>query len=281
MRGPPAAPSASWRAWLTSEARNATVAEHFLLLGCQKMRAPPAARSAGWRTWLTSNIRDATVAEHGPISVCQTMRVPAAAPSASWRAWLTSEIQSALFAERMRVIQMLLANRGGFAQGTPPKSVLTCCPHHPGLVLQVSFWISWRRSKASNSRFVRDLTKQPAHGLGRSLPDWSQIERCGLTHMIHSGGKHPEHLSFTCVGGKTSPELHRETFERLDLFLEQNLRVFYVWEHEFTEWRKLAATGEAPPISRILRRHTKRSSKARRTAKKSAKTAAGAKRHAS
>ena len=49
------------------------------------------------------------------------------------------------------------------------------------------------------------------------------------------------HLSFTCVGGKTSPELHRETFERLDLFLEQNLRVFYVWEHEFTEWRKLAA----------------------------------------
>ncbi|CAJ1397788.1 unnamed protein product [Effrenium voratum] len=68
--------------------------------------------------------------------------------------------------------------------------------------------------------------------------------------------KHPEHLSFTCVGGKTSAELHRETFKRLDLFLEQNMRVFYVWEHEFTEWQKLAATGEAPPISRILRRHT-------------------------
>ncbi|CAJ1417178.1 unnamed protein product [Effrenium voratum] len=94
--------------------------------------------------------------------------------------------------------------------------------------------------------------------------------------------KHPQHLSFTCVGGKTSPELHCETFERLDLFLEQGLRVFYVWEHEFTEWQKLAATGEAPPISRILRRHTQRSSKARRTAKKSAKTAAAAaKRHAS
>ncbi|CAJ1417182.1 unnamed protein product [Effrenium voratum] len=82
------------------------------------------------------------------------------------------------------------------------------------------------------------------------------------------------HLSFTCVGGKTSPELHRETFERLDLFLEQGLCVFYVWEHEFTEWRKLAATGEAPPISRILRRHTQRSSKARRTTKKEGKKAA-------
>ncbi|CAJ1344027.1 unnamed protein product [Effrenium voratum] len=53
--------------------------------------------------------------------------------------------------------------------------------------------------------------------------------------------EHPQHLSFTCVGGKTSPQLHRETFERLDLFLQQNLRVFYVWEHEFTEWQKLAS----------------------------------------
>ena len=51
----------------------------------------------------------------------------------------------------------------------------------------------------------------------------------------------PRHLSFTCVGGKTSPELHRQTFERLDLFLAQGLRVFYVWEHDFVEWQKLAA----------------------------------------
>ncbi|CAJ1397793.1 unnamed protein product [Effrenium voratum] len=79
------------------------------------------------------------------------------------------------------------------------------------------------------------------------------------------------HRSAICVGGKTSPNLHCETFERLDLFLEQHLRVFYVWEHEFVEWQKLAAAGGAPPISRILRRHTKRSSRK--------KAAAGAKLH--
>ena len=102
---------------------------------------------------------------------------------------MTSKIQSALFAERMRVIQMLLANRGSFAQRTLPKSVHMCYPLRAGHVLQVSVWISWRRSKASNSRFVTGLTKKPAHGLGRSLPDWSQIERCGLTRMIRCGGR--------------------------------------------------------------------------------------------
>ncbi|CAJ1397785.1 unnamed protein product [Effrenium voratum] len=176
-----------------------------------------------------------------------------------------------------------------------------CAAHSAEVGAHVLSLPSWSRAasdcldKALTIGFVAGLTKKPAHGLGRSLPAWSQIERFGLMHMTRSGVR-----SWSFLGITTTASLRNirsisaslawaerrprssivETFERLDLFLEQNLRVFYVWEHEFTEWQKLAATGEAPPMSRILRRHTQRSWKARRTARKRGQKAAAAKRHA-
>ncbi|CAJ1374547.1 unnamed protein product, partial [Effrenium voratum] len=67
--------------------------------------------------------------------------------------------------------------------------------------------------------------------------------------------EHPRHSSFICVGSKPAPDAYRDTMERLDLFTGEGLRVFYIWEHEFVEWRKRAAAGEALPITSLLRRH--------------------------
>ncbi|CAJ1356648.1 unnamed protein product, partial [Effrenium voratum] len=53
---------------------------------------------------------------------------------------------------------------------------------------------------------------------------------------------HPQYGSFTCVGGRSASELYAETMARLDLFLAEGLHVFYIWEHDFKEWQKEAAS---------------------------------------
>ncbi|CAJ1342810.1 unnamed protein product [Effrenium voratum] len=53
--------------------------------------------------------------------------------------------------------------------------------------------------------------------------------------------EHPRHSSFICVGGKPAPDVYGDTMERLDLFTAEGLSVFYIWEHEFVEWRKRAS----------------------------------------
>ncbi|CAJ1441279.1 unnamed protein product, partial [Effrenium voratum] len=67
--------------------------------------------------------------------------------------------------------------------------------------------------------------------------------------------EHVQHGSFTCVGGRPASELHAETMARLDLFLAEGLKVFYIWEHEFKEWQKEVACGAVPSLAGRLHRH--------------------------
>ncbi|CAJ1436606.1 unnamed protein product, partial [Effrenium voratum] len=75
--------------------------------------------------------------------------------------------------------------------------------------------------------------------------------------------EHPQHGAYICVGSKPAPDVYRDTMERLDLFAAEGLRVFYIWEHEFVEWRKRAASGKAVPIASLLRRHQPKRASAR------------------
>ena len=61
------------------------------------------------------------------------------------------------------------------------------------------------------------------------------------------------HGSFTCVGGRPASELHAETMARLDLFLAEGLKVFYIWEHEFKEWQREATWPQVASGAREMR----------------------------
>ena len=66
-----------------------------------------------------------------------------------------------------------------------------------------------------------------------SLPSWFCLFQLAAYSV-------QRHSTYTCVGGKPAPDVYRDTMERLDLFTAEGLRVFYIWEHEFMEWRKRA-----------------------------------------
>ncbi|CAJ1340435.1 unnamed protein product, partial [Effrenium voratum] len=75
------------------------------------------------------------------------------------------------------------------------------------------------------------------------LPDAYHPERREVVEFLGNyyhgfPAEHPRHSSFICVGSKPALDVYRDTMERLDLFTAEGLRVFYIWEHEFVEWRK-------------------------------------------